>query len=71
MEKKTDPSRGRIPKWAIQRVEEEVGKYGFYLAFHYFMYDYGGLYYEIQLWRAFDRYARIHNIKEIPLEVED
>lgn len=66
-----DPSRGRIPKWAIQRVEEEVAQHGFYLAFHYFIYDYGGSDWEIQLWRAFDRYAMIHNIKEIPLEVED
>ena len=66
-----DPTRGRIPNWCKERVEEDVKKYGFYLAFHYFMYDCDTSNpdgHDIQHWRAFDRYAKLHNIPEIPLE---
>lgn len=62
---------GRIPNWAKERVEKEVEKYGFYLAFHYFMYDCDTTNlqkWEIQYWRAFDRYAKLHNIPEEPLD---
>lgn len=51
--------RGRIPNWAKKRVKEEVEKYGLALAFHYFIYDCDTTDlkdWEIQLWRAFDRY---------------
>lgn len=67
-----DGSKGRIPNWAIKWVNEDVKKYGFYLAFHYFAYDYifpGLTQEDIQHWRAFDKYAKEHNIPEIPLEV--
>lgn len=54
--------RGRIPNWAKKRVEEEVEKYSLDLAFYYFIYDCDTTDlkdWEIQLWRAFDRYQRI------------
>lgn len=56
---------GRIPNWAKKAVEENVAKYGFYMAFHYFIYDCDTTNlekWEIQLWRAFDRYQRLHKI---------
>lgn len=62
-----DGSKGRIPNWAIKRVKDGVKKYGFDLAFHYFAYDSivddmpPG---DIQLWRAFSKYGRDHNIPE-------
>ena len=61
---------GRIPNWAKEWVEKEVEKYGFYLAFHYFYYNCGYelANWEIQYWRAFDRYAKLHNIPEVPLD---
>ena len=54
--------RGRIPNWAKTRAKEEIEKYGLDLAFHYFIYDCDTTDlkdWEIQLWRAFDRYQRI------------
>jgi len=57
-----DGEKGRIPNWVKKRVEEDIKAYGLHLAFHYFIY---GCYttnlqsWEIQMWRAFDRYARI------------
>ena len=60
--------RGRIPNWAKKRAEEEVSKYGFGLAFHYFIYncDTTNLQdWEKQLWRAFDRIQRIRKGKEL------
>jgi hypothetical protein len=62
--------RGRIPTRIKQHVEEDIKKYGFYMAWHYFAYDcdFGNLTdWEIQTWRAFDQYERKHKIKEKPL----
>lgn len=58
-------SRGRIPNWAINEVANDVNKYGFHAAFHYFAYN--NIVENMdkestQLWRAFDKYAREHNI---------
>ena len=61
--------RGRIPNWAKKRAAEEIDKYGLDLAFHYFIYDCDTSNlkdWEIQLWRAFDKYQREHNIPEQP-----
>lgn len=63
-------ARGRIPNWAKERVKEDIKKYGFYLAFHYFIYDCDTTNlqkWEIQYWRAFDQYERTHKILERPL----
>jgi hypothetical protein len=54
--------RGRIPNWAKKQVEEDIKKYGLGLAFHYFIYDCDTTNlkdWEIQMWRAFDRWQRI------------
>ena len=62
--------RGRIPARIKKHVEENIEKYGFYMAWHYFAYDcdFGNLTdWEIQTWRAFDQYERNHIIKEKPL----
>ena len=62
--------RGRIPTRIKKHVEENIKKYGFYMAWHYFAYDcdFGNLTdWEIQTWRAFDQYERVHKIKEKPL----
>lgn len=62
--------RGRIPNWAKERAIEDINKHGFYLAFHYFIYDCDTenlADWEIQYWRAFDQYERTHIIKEQPL----
>ena len=62
--------RGRIPNWAKKRVQEDIEKYGFYMAFHYFIYDCDTSNladWEIQYWRAFDQYERTHKIRERPL----
>lgn len=71
-----DGSRGRIPNWATKRVEEDVKKHGFNLAFHYFAYD--SIVddmppADIQLWRAFSKYGRDHNIPEdkFPDDIEE
>lgn len=66
--------RGRIPNRVKKRVEEDIEKYGFYLAFHYFIYDCDTTNlkdWEVQMWRAFDKYEREHIIKEKPLVVND
>jgi hypothetical protein len=65
--------RGRIPSRIKKRVEEDIKKYGFYMAWHYFAYDcdFGNLSaWEIQTWRAFDQYERTHKIKDEPLTCE-
>ena len=62
--------RGRIPNWAKKKVEEDIKKYGFYMAFHYFIYDCDTRNlkdWEIQYWRAFDLYEKTHKIRERPL----
>lgn len=71
-----DGSKGRIPRWAIEWVEEGVRRYGFDLAFHYFAYD--SIVEDmppsdIQLWRAFSKYGRDHNIPEdkFPDDIEE
>ena len=65
--------RGRIPNRIKKSVEEDIKKYGFYMAWHYFAYDcdFENLTdWEIQTWRAFDQYERNHKIKEKPLTSE-
>ena len=65
--------RGRIPSRIKKSVEEDIKKYGFYMAWHYFAYDcdFDNLTdWEIQTWRAFDQYERNHKIKEKPLTSE-
>lgn len=62
--------RGRIPNRIKKSVQEDIEKYGFYMAWHYFAYncDFGNLTdWEIQTWRAFDQYQRSREIKEKPL----
>ena len=61
---------GRIPTRIKKYVEENIKKYGFYMAWHYFAYDcdFGNLTdWEIQTWRAFDQYERKNKITEKPL----
>ena len=62
--------RGRIPTRIKKHVEENIKKYGFYMAWHYFAYDcdFSNLTdWEIQTWLAFDQYERKNKITEKPL----
>ena len=72
MKKSKDGNKGRIPNKAIKQVYDSIKENGFYLTFHYFAYDSivdNMSAFDIQKWRAFDKYAREHDIPEQPLEI--